>query len=87
MESAELLLSYSVSPFLPRVINTSVMMIVAEEDNITAWDLEALAFNQITSPAKQIEILPGVSHMSLYSDRTDTNIAAVHAKEWFSKML
>ncbi|KAI7969469.1 hypothetical protein EIK77_005099 [Talaromyces pinophilus] len=87
MESAELLLNYSVSPFLPRVINTSVMMIVAEEDNITAWDLEALAFNQITSPAKQIEILPGVSHMSLYSDRTDTNIAAVHAKEWFSKML
>lgn len=26
MESAELLLNYSVPPFLPRVINTNVMM-------------------------------------------------------------
>lgn len=87
IESAELLLNYSVSSFLPRVINTSVMMIVAEGDNITAWDLEVEAFNQIPSPRKQVEILPGVSHMSLYSDRADTNVAAVHAKEWFSKTL
>lgn len=87
MESAELLLNYSVAPFLPRVINTSVMMIVAEGDNITAWDLEVQAFHQIPSPTKKIEILPGVSHMSLYSDRADTNIAAVHARDWFAKTL
>ncbi|KAH8690340.1 Alpha/Beta hydrolase protein [Talaromyces proteolyticus] len=87
MESAELLLNYSVSPFLPRVINTNVMMIVAEGDNITAWDLEIEAFNKIPSPSKQVQILPGVSHMSLYSDRADTNVAAVHSREWFSKML
>ena len=87
MESAEMLLNYSVSPFLPRVINKKVMMIVAEGDNITAWDLEVQAFNQIPSQEKQVEILPGVSHMSLYSDRADTNVAAVHAKEWFSKNL
>lgn len=87
LESAELLLNYSVSPFLPRVINTSVMMIVAEGDNITAWDLEVEAFNRIPSPTKQVEILPGVSHMSLYSDRADTNIAAAHAREWLSRTL
>lgn len=87
MEYAELLLNYSVSSFLPRVINTSVMMIVAEGDNITAWDLEVKAFHRIPSPRKQVKILPGVSHMSLYSDRAHTNVAAVHAREWFSKIL
>ena len=87
MESAELLLNYSVSPFLDRLLNTRVMMIVAEGDNITAWDLEIQAFNQIPAPGKRVEILHGVSHMSLYSDRADTNIAAAHAKDWFSKTL
>lgn len=87
MESAALLLNNSISPFLSRAINTNVMMIVAECDNITAWDLEVQAFNQITSQAKQLDIPSGVSHMSLYSDRADTNIAAVRAEEWFSKTL
>lgn len=87
MESAELLLNYSVAPFVSRVISTSVLMIVAEGDNITAWDLEVDAFNNIPSSAKRVEILPGISHMSLYSDRADTNIAAVHARDWFSKTL
>ena len=87
MESTELLLNYSVFPFLPRILDTHVMMIVAEGDNITMWDREIAAFNEIASPHKRLEILPAVSHMSLYSNERDTNIAAAKAANWFSASL
>lgn len=83
-ESAELLLNYSVFPFLTRIWDKKVCMIVAEGDNITAWDLELKAFNKVASPFKKIHILPGISHMSLYSDRPDTNVAAGYSRDWFS---
>ncbi|KFY76848.1 hypothetical protein V499_03626 [Pseudogymnoascus sp. VKM F-103] len=84
LESAELLLDYSVFPFLGRILDKKVLMIVAEADNITAWDLEIEAFNKISSPFKRLEILPSVSHMSLYSEKTDTNIAAKHTRDWYA---
>ncbi|GAA5110589.1 alpha/beta hydrolase [Haloechinothrix salitolerans] len=87
MESTELLLNYSVSPFLPRILDKRVMMIVAKGDNITMWDREIAAFNEIASPHKRLEILPSVSHMSLYSDQRDTNIAAAKAADWFASSL
>uniref|UniRef100_A0A0B7KJJ7 Xaa-Pro dipeptidyl-peptidase-like domain-containing protein n=1 Tax=Bionectria ochroleuca TaxID=29856 RepID=A0A0B7KJJ7_BIOOC len=87
MESAELILNYSVFPFLHRILDKKVMMIVAEADNITAWDLEIEAFNKIASPFKRIEILPKVSHMSLYSERADTNIAGQLSRDWFATHL
>jgi pimeloyl-ACP methyl ester carboxylesterase len=86
-ESAELLLNYSVFGYLDRILDKKVMMIVAEGDNITAWDLEIEAFNQVRSPFKRLEILPAVSHMSLYSERTDTNVAGQLARDWFASAL
>ncbi|NKY31341.1 alpha/beta hydrolase [Nocardia gamkensis] len=83
LESTELLLNYSVFPFLNRILDKKLMMIVAEGDNITMWDREIAAFNAIASPAKRLEILPEVSHMSLYSDQRDTNIAAAKTADWF----
>lgn len=87
IESAELLLNYSVFPFLPRILGKAVMMVVAEGDNITLWDLEIDAFNRVPSPDKRLEILRGVSHMSLYSDERDTNVAGRHTAEWFGAQL
>jgi uncharacterized protein len=87
IESAELLLNYTVFPYLSRVLNKAVMMIVAEGDNLTLWDLEIEAFNRVPSPHKRLEILPAVSHMSLYSDRRDTNLAGRHAADWFEAKL
>ena len=84
VESTELLLNYSVFPFLERILDTRLLMVVAEGDNITMWDREIAAFNAVPSPHKRLEILPAVSHMSLYSERADTNRAAVAAAEWFS---
>lgn len=85
VESTELLLNYSVFPFLPRILDTRVMMVVAEGDNITMWDREIAALNAVASPHKRLELLPAVSHMSLYSDRGDTNLAAAAAADWFAE--
>jgi pimeloyl-ACP methyl ester carboxylesterase len=87
IESAELLLNYTVFPYLGRVLDNKVLMIVAEGDNITAWDLEMDAYHQLPTPAKQLEILPAVSHMSLYSEKTDTNVAARLALDWYATHL
>ena len=87
IESAELLLNYDVGPFLPRILDKKVLMIAAEGDILTLWDLEIAAFNKIPSPYKKLEILPAVSHMSLYSEREDTNIAARLSAGWFAENL
>jgi pimeloyl-ACP methyl ester carboxylesterase len=87
IESAELLLNYDVTPFLPRILDKKVLMIAAEGDILTLWDLEIAAFNKISSPYKRLEILPAVSHMSLYSEREDTNFAGRLSAEWFSEHL
>ncbi|MFA9269310.1 MAG: alpha/beta hydrolase [Baekduiaceae bacterium] len=87
VESVELLLRHSVDPYLPRITNTGVLMLVAEGDNITLWDEEIDAFHAIPSPTKQLEVMPAVSHMSLYSDQPDTNLAAGHTAAWFEAQL
>ncbi|AII11034.1 alpha/beta hydrolase [Rhodococcus opacus] len=86
-ESAELLLNYTVFPYLSRILDKKVLMVVAEGDNITAWDLEIDAFNKVASPHKRLEILPAVSHMSLYSERADTNVAGQLARDFFREHL
>ncbi len=68
IESVELLLDYNVDPFCERIIDTDVMMSVAKGDNITSADLEIQSFNAITNPNKVLDVVEGVSHMSLYSD-------------------
>lgn len=62
IESTELLLSYTVFPYLERILDARVLMVVAEGDNITMWDREIAALNAVTSPRKRVELLPAVSH-------------------------
>jgi uncharacterized protein len=69
IESVELLLQYKVAPFCERIIETPVMMTLAQADNITSADLEAEAFNAITNPNKTFVSVSGVHHMSLYTNR------------------
>ena len=69
IESLELLINYDVEPYCRRIIDTPVLMTVAEGDNITSHDLEVEAFNSITNPNKTLEVIEGVNHMSLYSNR------------------
>jgi fermentation-respiration switch protein FrsA (DUF1100 family) len=86
-ESTEMLLSYTVFPFLKRISNTPTMMVVAEGDEITLWDLEIEAFNAIPSPRKRLAVIPRVSHMSLYSQKTHLQIAGAAAAEFVREHL
>lgn len=86
-ESTELLLNYSVFPFTKRILNTPTLMVVAEGDEITLWDLEIAAFNTIPSPQKQLVVIPKVSHMSLYSQKTHLQIAGEAAAAFVKQHL
>ena len=87
VESVDLLLNYDVGPFVKRIVNTPTLMIVAEGDDYTLWDLEIGAFNAIPSTRKKCEVLPKTSHMTLYSDQDKINKAVTHAKNWFVETL
>jgi predicted acyl esterase len=87
ISSTEMLLSYNVFPFAERMYNTPVMMVVAEGDEITLWDLEIKAFNSIPSPQKELVVIPHVSHMSLYSQQTHLQIAGASAARFVRKYL
>jgi len=82
IESNELLLSYSVFPFLRRILNIPTLMLVAEGDDITTWDLEIQAFNEIATAQKKLFIIQGTTHMKLYSNLSKLEIGAREATSW-----
>jgi uncharacterized protein len=87
IESVELLMQYSVYPYLKRILSCPVMMVVAEGDEKTLWDLEIDAYNQIAAVNKQLVLLPAVSHMSLYSTASHLELAAGAAGDFLHKHL
>lgn len=87
MESVDLLLNYSVEPFARRIYDIPTMMIIAEGDDLTLWDLEIETYHQIPSARKEAVVLPHTSHMTLYSDRDKLLIAASAATRWFTTHL
>lgn len=87
IESAELLMSYSIDPYLPRLLNTPTLVVVAERDDLTLWDLEIEAYNRIPTPFKKLVVVGDSTHMTLYSDRSLLQRAAEAATNWFSEHL
>jgi pimeloyl-ACP methyl ester carboxylesterase len=87
IESAELLMSYSVAPFLPRILDVPTLVIVAENDDLTLWDLEIETYNAIPTSKKRLITIGGSTHMTLYSDRSLLTEAGSAAAEWFSEQL
>ena len=87
IESTELLMSYNVFPFLRRILNVPVLMLVADGDDHTAWDLEIEAYHQIPSPTKRLFIIPQTSHITLYNTRSKLEFAAKNATEWLAEHL
>jgi uncharacterized protein len=84
VESVDLLLDYDVMPFTRRIYDTPSLMIVAEADDLTLWDLEIGAFNAIPTVKKELVTLPHTTHMTLYSDQAKLQTAAEHATSWFA---
>ena len=87
IESAELLMYYSIHPFLPRLLDIPTLVVVAEGDDLTLWDLEIEAYNAIPTPNKKLVVIGESTHMTLYSDVSLRASAARAATEWFSQHL
>ena len=84
---SDLLLSYDVSPFAKRIYDTPTLVVIAEGDNITSSDLETETFNMIPNPNKNLEIIDGVGHMTLYSDLNALErVGKAHA-DWLKSTL
>jgi pimeloyl-ACP methyl ester carboxylesterase len=83
VESVDLLMQYDIGPFVKRIYNTPTMMIVAEGDDLTLWDLEIGAFNQVPTTRKKLHVIPHTTHMKLYSDQAKLKDAASLARDWF----
>lgn len=83
VESVELLLSYDVRPFLERIVNTPVRVIVAEADDITPWEDAIAAFHAIPTTKKDLVVIGKSDHLALYSDNSLLSQAANAAKDWF----
>lgn len=87
VHSVDLLLNYDIIPFARRVYDTPTLMIVAEGDDLTLWDLEIGAYNTLPTAKKRLHVLPHTTHMTLYSDRDKLEVAARQASSWFVEHL
>ena len=87
LESVELLMSYSVNPFLGRLLGMPVLMVVVDGDDHTPWELQIDAYQRIPSPRKEIALLEKVSHIGLYSDKSLLSRAAMPSAAFLAKHL
>lgn len=85
--SVELLMMYTVFPYLNRILNTPTLMVVADEDDITSWEREIPAFNEIPTSKKSLYLVGDTTHMTLYSDMSRLQLAAEAARDWFVQWL
>jgi alpha-beta hydrolase superfamily lysophospholipase len=80
-------MNYDVSPYLGRILNTPVLMSVAEGDDITLWEKEIAVFNQIATPKKELFVCEDTSHMTLYSNLSRLDMLAQRAKVFLVQQL
>jgi uncharacterized protein len=85
--STEMLLRYTVYPFVNRLIDTPALMVVAREDDHTMWDLEIEAFNAIATPKKELYVAEEAGHLSLYGKPDEIRRVAEKCADWFGKWL
>jgi hypothetical protein len=80
--SAEMLLDYSVAPYVARLVDTPTLMVLADNDDFTQWDLEMAAFNAIPSPRKHAAVIPDTGHHDLYRDPEKLAAAAAICRDF-----
>lgn len=85
--STEMLLNYSVYPSVERLINTPTMMVVAEGDDHTMWQLEIAAFTAIPTTKKHLRIVERSGHHGLYRDESRIRLIAGECAKWFKTWL
>jgi pimeloyl-ACP methyl ester carboxylesterase len=83
--STDMLLAYSVMPYAERLLATPTMMVVAEGDDHTHWDLAAKVFDAIPGQRKRLHIVPKSTHLTLYEDEGAVGEVAGMVSAWFSE--
>ena len=86
-ESADLLMGYSVFPYLPRLLGKPSLLIIAEGDDHTHWDLALRAYEEIPGDAKELMIVSNADHLTLYADRDRQNVVAKRVADFFGSHL
>jgi hypothetical protein len=74
-------------PYLPRILDTPTLMIVAEGDDLTMWEREIPLFNEIATAKKRLFVQQRATHMSMYSNLSDLAVAAQEAADWYREWL
>jgi alpha-beta hydrolase superfamily lysophospholipase len=87
VQSAELLLAFSVMPYVQRLVATPTLVVVAEGDDHTHWDLAATAYAAIPGDRKRWHVVPKSGHLTLYEDEAAVSAVAQVAADWFSDSL
>ena len=77
-------MSFSVWPFVPRILDTPTLVIVAERDDLTLWDLEIEVYNALPTTKKKLVTIGDSTHMTLYSDRSLLAQASEASTGWFA---
>jgi acetyl esterase/lipase len=85
--STELLWTYNVRPYLPRILDTPTLMVVAQGDDLTSWEIEIPAFNEIPTTKKKLFVQGRSTHMSVYDNLAHLGIAATEAANWMRQWL
>jgi len=86
-ESTELLMAYNVMPFARRLGETPTLLVVAEGDDHTHWELQLDAFDAIPGPRKHFEVVPKATHLAFYEGDETAKMVAGKASEWFNAYL
>ena len=85
--STEMLLAYSVCRSSRACARTPTLMVVAEGDDHTHWDLAAEAFDAIPGERKRLHVVPRSGHLTMYEDEAAVAVVAQAAADWFAEYL
>jgi uncharacterized protein len=85
--STDMLLAYDVMPYAERLLATPTLMVVADGDDHTHWDLAAKAFDAIPGQRKRLDIVPKSTHLTLYEDEAAVGKVAGVVSSWFAEHL
>lgn len=85
--STDMLLAYSVMPYVERLVATPTLLVVAEGDDHTHWDLAARAYHAIPGDRKRMHVVPKSTHLTLYEEEDTVSEVAQIASDWFSRHL
>jgi pimeloyl-ACP methyl ester carboxylesterase len=85
--STDMLLAYDVMPFVGRLLDTPTLMVIAEGDDHTHWDLAARVYEAIPGDRKRMHVVPRSGHLTLYEEEGAISEVAQIAADWFCEYL